>query len=675
MKMKKTDRRLYVYRTITVLIFASLVFVPSLPLTRHVASQPTRISPASPFAALPASLLPSINRNLAADNPAYAVTPATATTLQAANPTERLATTFAPEGVTVGRQGTSMWRLALAAVNDEVPATTTPVFADGRVEYRRGDLTEWYVNGPVGLEQGFTLTAPPAADGRVTLALSIAGATPTLSDDAVLLVASDGGTLRYGGLTVTDANGARLPARLDIDGSVLTIIAETAGAAWPVMVDPFVQATGLTASDGTVNDDFGFSVAMSGDGSVVVVGADVKMVNGQGSHGKVYVYSGPGYATETPLLASDGTGGDDFGMSVAISSDGKTVVVGAPPKTVGVRSQQGKAYVYSGAGYATETPLLPSDGAAFEDFGWKVAVSRDGKTVVVGAPAKAVLGHLFQGEAYVYSGPSYASETILTDSDGASGDSFGGSVAVSGDGSTVVVGATTKSVNGHNYQGKAYVCSGAGYTAQTPLLASDGTTGDQFGASVAMSGDGTTVVVGASGKTVNGQGVQGKAYVYRGAGYASETPLTASDGTGGDEFGFSVAVSNDGGAVVVGSTTKSVSGHSNQGKAYVYSGTGYASESPLLASDGAAGDHFGDSVAMSSDGSAVVVGAYGKTVSGHGTQGKAYVFSASLPLPNPLPPHGPSGGSGGISNPLPISPRPNGPVQTGSVNLLPSRRP
>lgn len=613
MNMKTTDYRSRLYRTIVTILLASLL-VFALPLTRYVARQPRDTTPVSPFAALPALSLPAINRDLAADDSAYAVTPVTATTLYAANPVERLAATFAPDSVTVGGHSAPAWHLALTAVNDAPSAPVLPIVWKGRVEYHRGDLTEWYLNGPVGLEQGFTLAAPLTTDPHVTLAIKIAGATPMVSGDGVLLVVSDGGTLRYSGLTVTDATEAQLPARLDVNGNILTITTETAGAVYPVTIDPFVQAAELTAKDGTAAHGFGSSVAVSANGSVVVVGAPRTQVNGNLSQGKAYIFSGANYATETPLIASDGTNPDLFGTSVAVSADGGTVVVGAPFKaTPSGGSNRGKAYVYRGANYATEIPLLSSDAAV--------------------------------------------------------GDSFGNGVAISGDGTTVVVGAPGKTLSGHQNQGKAYVYRGANYVTETPIIASDGATSDFFGVHVAISGDGTAVVVGA----INKNSSQGKVYVYRGANYTTETRLTASDGAASDFFGYGVSISSDGTMIVVGAENKTVSGHTVQGKAYAYTGANYATETPILPNDGAASDRFGYSVAVNMNGSTVAVGAETKTVNGNSLEGATYVFTMAIVIPNPEPPTKPFGSAqSGTPNLLPA--RPSGPSQSGTVNLLPPRR-
>ncbi|MHC4272933.1 MAG: FG-GAP repeat protein, partial [Planctomycetota bacterium] len=150
------------------------------------------------------------------------------------------------------------------------------------------------------------------------------------------------------------------------------------------------------------------------------------------------------------ILASDGADSDDFGMSVAVSGD--VVVVGAN-RNDDNGADSGSAYVYRwNSSSWVETKLLPSDGAADDYFGHSVAVSGD--VAVVGAHQNDDAG-ADSGSAYVFrwNGASWL-ETKLTASDGAAGDEFGFAVAVSGD--VVVVGARGDDDNG-DYSGSAYV--------------------------------------------------------------------------------------------------------------------------------------------------------------------------------------------------------------------------
>ena len=255
----------------------------------------------------------------------------------------------------------------------------------------------------------------------------------------------------------------------------------------------FTQLPKLTASDGSANDYFGYSVAVSD--ITVVVGAYLD----DGSRGSAYVYqkNNGTYAQLAKLTASDGAANDQFGRSVAVS--GNIVVVGA----WGVDGSRGSAYVYqnNNGTYAQLAELTSSDGASGDYFGYSVAIS--GNIVVVGA--WGVDGS--RGSAYVYqnNNGTYAQLAELTSSDGAAGDQFGYSVAISGN--IVVVGA----YGDDGSRGSAYVFEKNG-TPLAKLTASDGTAYDRFGASVSVSGN--IVVVGAPGDDDYGS-ESGSAYIYK----------------------------------------------------------------------------------------------------------------------------------------------------------------
>jgi MYXO-CTERM domain-containing protein len=195
----------------------------------------------------------------------------------------------------------------------------------------------------------------------------------------------------------------------------------------------------LTASDGTGTDNFGYSVALSGD--TAVVGAKGR-ASGQGA-AYVFVRSGSTWSQQQELTASDGAAGDLFGLTVAVNGD--TAVVGASYRA----SRQGAAYVFVRAGstWSQQQELTASDGAANDLFGCSVAVSAD--TAVVGAYGKASL----KGSTYVFtrSGSTWSQQQVLTAMDSAAGDAMGNAVAVNG--STAVVGAYQKASSA----GAAYV--------------------------------------------------------------------------------------------------------------------------------------------------------------------------------------------------------------------------
>jgi len=375
----------------------------------------------------------------------------------------------------------------------------------------------------------------------------------------------------------------------------------------------------LTAADGKAFDEFGWSISISGD--YVVVGAA-----GVG-RGSAYVFkrTGTTWAQEAKLLPSDGAAGDNFGLSLSIS--GEYVVVGAGGDDDN-GDGSGSAYVFkrTGTSWAQEAKLLASDGAAGDAFGNSVSISGD--YVVVGA-----FGHadnaLASGSAYVFkrSDTSWVEEAKLLPLDGVTNDLFGLSISISGD--YVVVGAIGDDDNGIA-SGSAYIFkrSNTDWVEEAKLLASDGWAGDSFGRSVSIYGD--YAVVGASGDDLDdntGPG-SGSAYVFKrsGASWTQEAKLLASDGAGGDSFGSSVSIYGD--YAVVGAFLDDDDGDKS-GSAYIFrrSDTSWTEEVKLLASDGAATDRFGRTVSISAD--YAVVGALGDNDNGS-SSGSAYLYNGFI---------------------------------------------
>ncbi|WP_206212380.1 FG-GAP repeat protein, partial [Wenzhouxiangella sp. XN79A] len=630
--------------------------------------------------------------------------------LRARNPGQQWHSRFEGEGFVVEPDhGQWRWGLALAGwgrAGALAPvATPEQVRAEGtRAVYRYGDgLEEWFINDRRGLEHGFTVHAPPpgaSSDGtdELAFALDVIGdlrARIEASGRDVAFVDGHGQTrLTYAGLKVWDADGVVLPARFLAGGDRLELRVQADTARYPITIDPLAQQAYLKASNTEAGDEFGFSVAVSGD--TVVVGApgedsDATGVDGdQASNaadnaGAAYVFvrAGTGWSQQAYLKASNTGVVDRFGRSVAVSGD--TVVVGAPGESsnaTGVDGDQasnaatraGAAYVFvrAGTGWSQQAYLKASNTGAEDEFGESVAVSGD--TVVVGAfredsSATGVDGDqasnaaLEAGAAYVFvrAGTSWSQQAYLKASNTGAGDRFGESVAVSGD--TVVVGARNEdsdatgvdgdqASNAAPEAGAAYVFvrAGTGWSQQAYLKASSTDAFDQFGFSVAISGD--TVVVGAPDEDSDATGVDGDqasnaaisagaAYVFvrTGTGWSQQAYLKASNTDAGDRFGESVAVSGD--TVVVGalfedSDATGVDGDQasnaapEAGAAYVFvrAGTGWSQQAYLKASNTDAGDLFGESVAVSGD--TVVVGAPGEDSDATGVDGDPASNAASF---------------------------------------------
>ncbi len=384
----------------------------------------------------------------------------------------------------------------------------------------------------------------------------------------------------------------------------------------------------LTASEGAANDEFGSAVALSGDTAIVGAYAASTETASQLGSAYVFVRSGGAWTMQQKLSVADGFAGDQFGWSVAINGD--TAIVGARAADIGTTLNQGSAYVFvrSGSAWSLQQRLTASDGAAGDEFGYSVAVAGD--TVLVGARYADIDNKANQGAVYVFtrSGSTWTQQKKLTASDGAAGDEFGYSVALSDQ--AVLVGARWADMGSSANRGAAYVfhLAAGNWNELQKLTASDGGANDEFGGSVALSGD--TALVGAM-WDVGAGGSQGSAYVFvrREGTWIEQAKLTAADGGPADRFGRSVALSGD--RALVGAYLADVGGMVDQGAAYLFgrSHGAWSQRQKLTSPEPAALDWFGWSVAVSGD--TALVGVPRDNVGSNADQGSADVFFTSAP--------------------------------------------
>ena len=336
----------------------------------------------------------------------------------------------------------------------------------------------------------------------------------------------------------------------------------------------WIQLAELTALDLAEGDQFGYSVAISGDLAIVGAWGDD---DGGSASGSAYVFDrSTGWSQVAKLTASDPERGDQFGYSVGIS--GNLAVVGARLDRDG-GSASGTGYVFDGsAGWNQVAVLTPSDAAANDQFGTSVAISRN--LAIVGAPGDRDDGS-DSGSTYVFDGSTGWSQIAkLTASDAAAVDRFGTSVAIDGD--LAIVGAPLHDDRGPD-SGSAYLFDGStGWSQVAELTASDGAALDRFGYSLATGDD--LAIVGAWDDDDRGS-ASGSAYLFDGSiGWSQVAKLTASDATRGDEFGFSVAIS---GNVAVAGAPLDDDGGSASGSAYVFDRSSGWSQVAKLAESGA----------------------------------------------------------------------------------------
>jgi len=358
------------------------------------------------------------------------------------------------------------------------------------------------------------------------------------------------------------------------------------------------------------NDRYGRAVAMGADDALV--GAPGQVVAGNEGQGAAYalVRDGDDWLNHSRLEIGPGREGEMQGQAVAI--DGDTILVGMP----GADAKRGAAQVYVRAGrdWVPQARLQAPDGAAYDEFGGAVAI--DGDTALVGARVHATNGDFARGAAYMYvrSGADWSLQAKLAASNGGAGTLFGHAVAL--DGASAIV---------SSYLGRAahvFVRDGNAWIEQAGLQPDDPWSDDHAGYGYAVALDGDTALVSSNEETVGGVIALGAVYAYtrRGATWREHTRLLASDGGEGHGFGRAIAIDGDRIAIAAGGA------NSGRGGVYILELEGGAWQERALLGDFGPGsrDGLGSSVALS--GSTLVVGGPSFQLVPVDYGGAAYVF-------------------------------------------------
>ncbi|HYB23305.1 MAG TPA: hypothetical protein VED41_05875, partial [Solirubrobacteraceae bacterium] len=394
-------------------------------------------------------------------------------------------------------------------------------------------------------------------------------------------------------------------------------------ASHPSRLEAFVQQGGKITAEGA---SFGASVALSADGSTMLIGAS----GDDGGRGAAWVFTrtGSGWTEQAELTGDEENGAGEFASSVALSADGDTALIGG----AGDDDHVGAAWVFTRAGstWTQQGAKLTGAGEAGEGwFGHSVALSADGETALVGAFNDNAL----QGAAWVFTrtGSTWTQQGPKLIAGGGCGTpSFASSVALSADGEAALIGGAWDCDVGAAW---VFTRTGSTWTQQGPKLTAGGEVGKGFfGESVALSGDGDTALVGAPSDRA---GV-GAAWVFTrsGSSWTQQGEKLSGGGEIGDGyFGRSVALAGEGDTALIGGSYENTG---DNGAAWVFtrSGSTWTQQGEKLSGSGEGdeegaigllgGGGFGTSVALSSDASTALIGG------GHGADflGAAWAFSA-----------------------------------------------
>jgi trimeric autotransporter adhesin len=452
------------------------------------------------------------------------------------------------------------------------------------------------------------------------------------------------------------------------------------------LADAYVKATN---TDGA--DQFGRAVALSADGTTLAVSAPDEQSGVAGMPdddsmvyaGAVYVYTWTqsGWAPQAYVKPVTPSTGDHFGIDVALSGDGNTLVVGVPYDdkcTTGVDGiyiggtcgDSGVVFVFrrSGSTWTQQSYIKPSNTKWSGAFGQSVAISRDGGTIAVGATGDNSDGTGVDGTQNNYN--AYNSGAVLLFSktssswiqtayikarNSADGDGFGASVALSAQGEVLAVGASGEDSmatgiggseldNSFSGAGAAYVFrrTGSTWSQEAYVKASNTNQGDAFGASVSLSASGDTMAVGAVGErsgnpndpSDNTQISAGAVYIFTKASvWSQQAYVKRAAPFNADHFGRSIALAVDGSRLVVGASGDDKDGQGidpvstgvldGSGAVEMYDrvGMSWMRTHLVKATNSGASDIFGCSVAITADGSAIAVGAANEASAATGVDG------------------------------------------------------
>jgi len=396
-----------------------------------------------------------------------------------------------------------------------------------------------------------------------------------------------------------------------------------------------------------------------------------------------------------------GNGGTLLGDSVAISGDGNTLAVGAPNESSGAKGingnqndtsvySAGAVYVYTRRNgtspWTQQAYVKASTAQAGAEFGHVVVLSADGNTMAVSAyfeasNARGIDGNQDDtsipqaGAVYVFTrrGTTWAQQAYVkasnsgeagTEGNFGDGDQFGFSLSLSDDGNTMAVGANTEDSNATGINGNqtdnsmqssgavyVFARTGTTWTQQAYVKAANTAPNVQFGYAVALSADGSTLAAssfdeGGGSRAINGaydrtRNGTGAVYMFVRAGgtWTQQAYLKASNGENGDSMGVSVSISDDGNTVAAGSLDEDclvtgvnpiqpcdndVKDDTSAGAAYVFvrSGTTWTQQAFIKPSNTGKDDWFASRLQISGDGRVLAAAAQLEDSAAQGINGK-----------------------------------------------------
>jgi hypothetical protein len=388
----------------------------------------------------------------------------------------------------------------------------------------------------------------------------------------------------------------------------------------------------LVSSLPAANARFGSSVSLSKDGNTLAIGSP--NYNSNKGFFDIFIRSGKTWLPQFGFSSGILDPGDNFGASVALSGDGNKLAVGAPYNTYyggGIVL----LYTRSGSTWSEVATIGPPtvSGSTILGFGSAVSFSSDGNTLAIGASSSTIGSTTFQGTCHMYNLSSgiVNQGTITINPTYSSGDDyFGWSVSVSGNGTRVAVGAPYDNDGATLDSGSCTVFSKTGSTwSIEAYLKYTGTPtqDDLHGYSVSLNYDGSVLAVGTPGWDGVSRALQGSCVIYTRTNttWTQQTNLVTTIAAAANQnFGKSVALSDNGKYLVVG-----IPGYSSGAGActtFINRNNTWIQNSYLTNPSPLAGDNLGISASINGAGTIISLGIYGDDIGANNNQGSTIVF-------------------------------------------------
>jgi len=363
----------------------------------------------------------------------------------------------------------------------------------------------------------------------------------------------------------------------------------------------------ISGSGTSASDLFGYSIC-SNTGNIIVVGNPGDDIGSYTNAGSIYIYTGinTGFTQVSFLTGNNILANDSFGSYLDINPQGTKIFVGASGKSVNSVANIGSVYIFTGNGvnvWSQQQMITGNNASGSDAFGASLEIADLDNILVIGAPYKNIgtgIGTFTgAGMAYIFTGndSAFAQANFITGSDISGNYNFGNSLAISRDGTTIFVGSPNSMIGTSPKVGAVYIfsrISSTGWNQIAKITGNNLSANEKFGSSISINQDAKILSIGAIGHNSSG----GAVYIFTGDGSSSwvqKQRISGSDGSSLDSFGNSIKTDLAGNKIYIGAKNNTHNGYTNAGSIYIFTGNGnvWAQEAKITGSLGQTSRYLG----------------------------------------------------------------------------------